>query len=68
MRYLGICLALSISLLPRLSGVEVNCETDLQMGQYLCNLLNHIDLKTQQIKGCTKENRAKSETLILENA
>lgn len=43
-----------------LDSVEVNCETDLQMGQYLCIPSQHIDPKTQQIRGCTEENVAKS--------
>lgn len=44
-----------------LGSVEVNCETDLRMGQYLCIPSQQVDPKTQQIKGCTKENVAKSE-------
>lgn len=47
-------------LIDSLGSVEVNCETDLQMGQYLCIPSQHIDPKTQQIRGCTKENVAKS--------
>nr|XP_022911833.1 TM2 domain-containing protein CG10795 [Onthophagus taurus] len=39
---------------------QMDCNT-LRMGQYLCPdpKLNQIDPKTQQFKGCTKENKAK---------
>lgn len=47
-------------LFESLDSVEVNCETDLRMGQYLCIPSNNVDPKTQQIRGCTKENVAKS--------
>lgn len=42
------------------SEIEHDCNT-LRMGQYLCPdpNINHIDPKTQQIKGCTEENKAK---------
>lgn len=38
---------------------KVDC-SKLRMGQYLCPdpHMNHIDTKTQQLKGCTKENKA----------
>lgn len=37
-----------------------NCN-ELLMGQYLCPdpNIDHIDDKTQQLKGCTKENKAR---------
>lgn len=44
---------------------EIDCN-NLRMGQFLCPDPNHpeykdrIDPKTQQLKGCTKENKAKS--------
>lgn len=42
-------------------SVIVDCETELNnIGQYLCITSTQIDPKTQQIKGCTKENVAKS--------
>lgn len=46
-----------------LNSVEVNCESDLRMGQYLCIPSYHVDPKTQQIIGCTKDNVAKSKFL-----
>lgn len=38
----------------------VDCNK-LRMGQFLCPdpHVNHIDPKTQQLKGCTREGRAK---------
>ena len=41
--------------------VEVNCSELKMMGQYICPHpgIKHIDPKTQELKGCTKENRAK---------
>lgn len=46
---------------PLTSPVKVNCNT-LRLGQYLCPdpAYDFIDPKTQQIRGCTKENKAKS--------
>ncbi|CAD7078503.1 unnamed protein product [Hermetia illucens] len=40
--------------------VEVDCGS-LLMGQFICPdpSLNQIDPKTQQLRGCTKENKAK---------
>lgn len=41
---------------------QVNYDCDeLLMGQYLCPdpSKNHIDPKTQQLRGCTMENKAK---------
>lgn len=42
------------------SEIELDCK-DLIMGQFLCPDPNivHIDAKTQQPIGCTKENKAK---------
>lgn len=48
-------------LVSPLDTVEVNCGTDLRMGQYLCFEHLQIDPKTQQLVGCTQENKAKSE-------
>lgn len=50
-----------------LNSVEVNCESDLRMGQYLCIPAHHVDPKTQQIIGCTKDNVAKSKFLTFRN-
>jgi hypothetical protein len=36
--------------------------SELLMGQYLCpdpNITTHIDPKTQQLRGCTKDNKAR---------
>lgn len=48
-----------------LSGISdtVNCN-NLRMGQYLCPDPEYdlVDPKTQQIRGCTKENKARSKT------
>lgn len=44
---------------------EVDCKT-LRMGQYLCPdpdasyVQNMVDPKTQQLRGCTQENKARS--------
>lgn len=44
---------------------DIDCST-LRMGQFLCpdpdvNYAQHlVDPKTQQLRGCTKENKAKS--------
>lgn len=54
-------LVISASQLPySVKEVTVDCST-LRMGQYLCPdpNINHIDPKTQQIKGCRKDNKAK---------
>lgn len=41
-------------------GVEVDC-SKLRIGQYICPdpSINHIDAKTQQPYGCTKDDLAK---------
>lgn len=52
---------LGIFLISGSGSVEVNCGSELRMGQYLCIEAHHIDKKTQQIKGCTKDNVATSE-------
>lgn len=59
MKYWTILFVLGL-LIKSLDSVEVNCETDLRMGQYLCIASQHVDPKTQQIRGCTKEKVAKS--------
>lgn len=43
------------------SPVKVDCNT-LRLGQYLCPdpAYDFIDPETQQIRGCTKDNKAKS--------
>lgn len=59
--YLFICILLLFLIIPSTkSQYQVNCN-ELRMGQYLCPdpNINHIDPKTQQIRGCTKENKAK---------
>ncbi|GAB0099706.1 TM2 domain-containing protein [Sergentomyia squamirostris] len=57
-----IVVILLLSLAVVTGSVEVNC-SGLRMGQYLCpdpnHIDNYIDPKTQQIWGCTKENKAK---------
>lgn len=65
-----ITVLFSISLLPSNYGEDnielgppklIDCST-LRMGQYLCPDPTYtlVDPKTQQIQGCTKENKAKS--------
>ncbi|KAJ8930462.1 hypothetical protein NQ314_016744 [Rhamnusium bicolor] len=46
---------------------EVDCNI-LRMGQYLCPDPNYdlIDSKTQQLKGCTKENKARVRCIAVE--
>lgn len=58
--FIFIC-ALKLSFGNEFNQITVDCNT-LRMGQYLCPdpLYELIDSKTQQIKGCTKENKAKS--------
>lgn len=43
----------------------VDCNK-LRMGQYMCPdpRISQIDLKTQQFKGCTRENKAKGKQII----
>ncbi|XP_065084848.1 TM2 domain-containing protein CG10795 [Ochlerotatus camptorhynchus] len=50
-----------------LEAVEIDC-SDLRMGQYLCPDPNvrHIDPKTQQLRGCTKDNKARVWCLAVE--
>lgn len=61
-----ICLVLLfLSVIPPSDNAaytyEINCSS-LRMGQYICPHPDYdfIDPKTQQPKGCTKENKAKS--------
>lgn len=54
-------LVISATELPTsVKEVVVDCST-LRMGQYLCPdpNINHIDPKTQQIRGCRKDNKAR---------
>ncbi|KAF2880690.1 hypothetical protein ILUMI_25480 [Ignelater luminosus] len=48
-----LCIKISVS-------NEIDCNT-LRMGQYICPdpKYHHIDSKTQQLKGCRKDNKAK---------
>nr|XP_029726230.1 TM2 domain-containing protein CG10795 isoform X1 [Aedes albopictus] len=50
-----------------LEAVEIDC-SELRMGQYLCPdpSLRNIDPKTQQLRGCTKENKARVWCLAVE--
>uniref|UniRef100_A0A1B0CIK9 TM2 domain-containing protein n=2 Tax=Lutzomyia longipalpis TaxID=7200 RepID=A0A1B0CIK9_LUTLO len=61
-RFYLTCLVFIGALTSIVWGIEVDC-SELRMGQYLCpdpgNIDNHIDPKTQQIRGCTRENKAK---------
>lgn len=59
--YLGIVIiVLCTDLYQVNAGVEVDC-SHLRIGQYMCPdpAINHIDAKTQQPIGCTKNNVAK---------
>lgn len=58
-------LVMVISLTFQISSSDIDCN-DLRMGQYICPnpAVNHIDPKTQQIRGCTQENKARSEYII----
>ncbi|XP_031620496.1 TM2 domain-containing protein CG10795 [Contarinia nasturtii] len=61
MRYcFGIIILILLNELFEIVAVEINCST-LRMGQYMCPdpNINHIDPKTQQPIGCTKNNVAK---------
>lgn len=64
MRYWNIGLIIIILILLNelyeIVGIEVDCNT-LRIGQYMCPdpNINHIDAKTQQPIGCTKNNVAK---------
>ncbi|CAG9865167.1 unnamed protein product [Phyllotreta striolata] len=66
-----LCLLLSAPLVLSLneSGIMTNCN-NLRMGQYLCPdpdyLRDMIDEKTQEIKGCTKDNLAKIRCIAVE--
>lgn len=62
--FFATTLVISASQLPHsVKEVLVDCST-LRMGQYLCpdptmNRTDYIDPNTQQIRGCTKDNKAK---------
>ena len=63
MQFLSGLLLLLLSI-PLSNGVDYTYEIDcsnLRMGQYICPHPDYdfIDPKTQQPKGCTKENKAK---------
>lgn len=53
-------LLLLLSYVSQTEPVTVDCN-DLLMGQFMCPdpAKNHIDPKTQQLRGCTKHNRAR---------
>ncbi|CAG9762399.1 unnamed protein product [Ceutorhynchus assimilis] len=70
-------LLICLSLTPTNYGEDVSHElitpklidcNNLRMGQYLCPdpSYNLVDPKTQQIRGCTKENKAKLPCLVVE--
>ncbi|XP_055837155.1 TM2 domain-containing protein CG10795 [Episyrphus balteatus] len=58
--YIKTTLTIILLWAPQVLPVEFDCN-DLHMGQYLCPdpNKNPIDPKTQQFRGCTKENKAK---------
>lgn len=53
-------LLLLVSYVSQTEPVTVDCN-ELLMGQFMCPdpAKNHIDPKTQQLRGCTKQNRAR---------
>ncbi|XP_050073086.1 facilitated trehalose transporter Tret1 [Anopheles maculipalpis] len=55
-----IAVLLLLLLIPTSSEVEIDCNT-LRMGQYMCPdpTIRQIDPKTQQLRGCTQENKAR---------
>lgn len=58
--YFGIIILILLNELFEIVDADINCST-LRMGQYMCPdpNINHIDPKTQQPIGCTKNNVAK---------
>lgn len=56
---LFICVFLCFCVI-KTSEIEVNCQ-DLRLGQFMCPDPKKIEIdpKTQQLKGCSKENKAK---------
>ncbi|XP_020798888.1 TM2 domain-containing protein CG10795 [Drosophila serrata] len=54
-------LLLILSFAARTHEVNVDCNELRMMGQFMCPdpARNHIDPKTQQLRGCTKEGRAR---------
>lgn len=69
MQYLSGLFLLLLSI-PLSNGADYTYEIDcsnLRMGQYICPHPDYdfIDPKTQQPKGCTKENKAKGRLILL---
>ncbi|XP_034950437.1 TM2 domain-containing protein CG10795 [Chelonus insularis] len=68
MKLICYYIILIITLLSFADGIdelyEIDCD-NLRIGQYICPRPDYdlIDPKTQQIRGCTKENKAKVECL-----
>ncbi|XP_039444149.1 TM2 domain-containing protein CG10795 [Culex pipiens pallens] len=63
----GTLLLLAV-VVPASLEAEIDC-ADLRMGQFLCpdpGRRDHIDPKTQQLRGCTKEGKAKVWCLAVE--
>ncbi|XP_035912214.1 facilitated trehalose transporter Tret1 [Anopheles stephensi] len=60
MRPPTIAVLMLLLLIPTSSEVEIDCNS-LRMGQYICPdpTLRQIDPKTQQLRGCTQENKAR---------
>lgn len=61
MRYLLAIIVLILSdAMYKIAGADVDC-SQLRIGQYMCPdpKIDHIDPKTQQPIGCTKNNVAK---------
>ncbi|XP_030756819.1 TM2 domain-containing protein CG10795 [Sitophilus oryzae] len=71
MEKLAIIVLIVLSLInytvENVNETVVNCST-LRMGQFLCPDPDYdlIDPKTQQIRGCTKENKAKIRCIVVE--
>lgn len=62
---IGVIVILLIVLCDKNEAYEMEC-SNLRLGQYICphpDHLDYIDEKTQQPKGCTKENKAKGERI-----
>ena len=61
-----LILLLAIALCSGADTYEIDCN-NLRIGQYICPHPDYdfIDPKTQQPRGCTKENKAKGRSLTL---
>lgn len=63
-KYIAVCVLFIASV--RSEDIEVDCST-LRMGQYICPdpSYDYVDPKTQTLRGCRPDNKAKGMTTFL---